>query len=78
MTVSPAASARFHDLVVKDSTPNLKHGKVSDGYRYFPIPGMSHCRDGDGPWHFGSITQNVSTLRTSPTIFELRETLNSN
>ena len=47
MTVSPAASIRYHDLAVKDSTPNLNGGEVSDGYRFFLIPGMSHCRDGE-------------------------------
>lgn len=51
---------RFHNLTVEASSPNLISGEVSDGYRFFPIPGMNHCRDGPGAWHFGSVTQNVS------------------
>lgn len=33
---------------------NDKTATIEDHYRLFMIPGMSHCRDGEGPWHFGS------------------------
>ncbi|KAE8269983.1 hypothetical protein A4X09_0g2349 [Tilletia walkeri] len=57
LVVSPAASIRYHDEVLaavqgKISTP------VSDSYRLFTIPGMSHCRNGPGPFLFGAPTQN--------------------
>ncbi|KAE8257320.1 hypothetical protein A4X13_0g2432 [Tilletia indica] len=57
LTISPAASIRYHDEVLaavqgKISTP------VADSYRLFTIPGMSHCRDGPGPFLFGGPTQS--------------------
>ncbi|KAE8257319.1 hypothetical protein A4X13_0g2433 [Tilletia indica] len=57
LTISPAASIRYHDEVlsaVKGKTATA----VSDSYRLFSIPGMTHCRNGPGPFLFGAPTQN--------------------
>lgn len=56
LNVSPLASREYHDGVVAQS--QHPYGDTGASYRYFEVPGMLHCRDGDGPWHFGSPTQN--------------------
>ncbi|KAL9938722.1 hypothetical protein V8E36_002441 [Tilletia maclaganii] len=56
LTISPAASIRYHDEVGAVSHPSS--GSLSDSYRLFSIPGMAHCRNGPGPWLFGASTQN--------------------
>ncbi|KAL9938715.1 hypothetical protein V8E36_002434, partial [Tilletia maclaganii] len=56
LTISPAASIRYHDEVGAVSRPS--RGSLSDSYRLFSIPGMAHCRNGPGPWLVGASTQN--------------------
>lgn len=56
LTISPLSSREYFEGVHAQSTH--PSGDVSDSYRYFEVPGMLHCRDGDGAWHFGSPTQN--------------------
>lgn len=56
--ISPLATSKYYDDVVRVSGPKLQGKQVSDSYRHFEIPGMSHCRDGPGAWCFGTTTQN--------------------
>lgn len=67
LIISSEASQAYYKNVVEQTTPALKgpYSQVSDGFRYYEIPGMAHCRDGPGPWHFGSPTQNDEWLRHS-------------
>jgi feruloyl esterase len=55
--VSPVTSERYYDAVKSDST-TVEGSELEDSYRLFMVPGMHHCRDGDGAWHFGLPTQN--------------------
>lgn len=55
LTISPLASSQYYDSVLKRVGDTRT---VRSSYRYFEIPGMSHCRDGAGPWSFGALTQN--------------------
>ncbi|KDN44530.1 tannase-domain-containing protein [Tilletiaria anomala UBC 951] len=69
LTVSPLMSTKYYKDVQRNS--RLPRGrKLSDSYRLFMIPGMGHCRDGDGPWHFGHVTQNDAGNR--PLQFDTR------
>ncbi|CAD6888864.1 unnamed protein product [Tilletia controversa] len=56
LTISPAASIRYHDEV-SSAVQGKTSGPLSDSYRLFSIPGMGHCRSGPGPWLFGGPTQ---------------------
>ncbi|KAK0523103.1 hypothetical protein OC842_006261 [Tilletia horrida] len=59
MTISPLASTKYFHAVHDAVQGKLKDGKkVKDNYRYFTVPGMSHCRGGPGAWVFGCSTQN--------------------
>lgn len=49
--IPSGASDRFYQKV-RDRT-----GVGLDAYRYFHIPGMGHCRGGDGAWNFGGAGQ---------------------
>lgn len=55
LTISPLGSRAYHEGVLAHS--HHPKGDTGHSYRYFEVPGMLHCRDGDGPWHFGSPTQ---------------------
>ncbi|PWN38806.1 tannase-domain-containing protein [Ceraceosorus guamensis] len=56
ITISPLASERYYQQVLK--TVGSKGIVAQDGYLYFEVAGMSHVRDGRGPWHYGQITAN--------------------
>lgn len=58
-TISPYNTYQYVSDVKKATKGKLSGGKrFEDVFRFYPIPGMNHCRDGDGPWHFGGVTQN--------------------
>lgn len=56
ITISPYNTENYYNAVHKATAGKIK-GKLQDHYRYYEVPGMSHCRNGAGPWHFGGIGQ---------------------
>ncbi|CAO1634882.1 unnamed protein product [Sympodiomycopsis kandeliae] len=52
LTISPYNTIRYFEKVKKDSGVD-----TSKNIRFFPISGMSHCRDGEGAWNFGGSSQ---------------------
>ncbi|MCO5589877.1 hypothetical protein L7F22_043846 [Adiantum nelumboides] len=50
--IPSGASDRFYNEV-----QNVVGGDLSDSYRYLRIPGMGHCRGGDGAWNYGGAGQ---------------------
>lgn len=67
-TISPYNTIRYWQNVAKDSGVD-----VSNNIRFYPIPGMSHCRDGEGAWHFGGASQYEPGSR--PLQFDTRHDL---
>lgn len=57
---------------VAQTTRNKIKGKLSNSYRHYEIPGMSHCRDGSGSsgWIMGSVTAEDGGNR--PYLFDSR------
>lgn len=56
--IPSGSSDRYFKRVHKETS--VREGKLSDYYRYFHIPGMAHCRGGDGPWNFGGAGQTAA------------------
>lgn len=50
--IPSGSSDRFYKEV-----QNVVGGDLSNSYRYLHIPGMAHCRGGDGAWNFGGASQ---------------------
>jgi feruloyl esterase len=48
--ISPGNSAQYYQRVEQTLGP-----KVQDGYRLFMVPGMGHCRGGEGPNAFDAV-----------------------
>jgi feruloyl esterase len=51
--IAPLSSVNYYETVVKEMGGV---SKVNDSYRLFMIPGMSHCRGGEGLNNFDSIS----------------------
>ncbi|CEH15431.1 Tannase/feruloyl esterase [Ceraceosorus bombacis] len=49
--IPSGSSFRYHKLVTNN------YSRFSSSYKFFPIPGMNHCRSGDGAFNFGSAGQ---------------------
>ncbi|KAK0542807.1 hypothetical protein OC846_006630 [Tilletia horrida] len=58
LTISPAASIRYYNEVAQTVQGKAGLKSLSDSYRFFGVPGMSHCRNGPGAFLFGAPTQN--------------------
>ncbi len=57
-TISPLETQAYYDKVGSDSKPANGHS-LQDSFRFFKVPGMLHCRDGDGAWNGAvGVTQN--------------------
>ncbi|PWN18452.1 tannase-domain-containing protein [Microstroma glucosiphilum] len=69
MTISPYSTQAYYSAVANATEGKIK-GSLSDHYRFFDIPGMGHCRNGPGAWHFGGITQEDGGNR--PLVFDTR------
>jgi len=54
--IPSGASDRFFHSVHSSSSPA---DSIADSYRYFHIPGMAHCRGGDGAYNFGGASQTA-------------------
>lgn len=54
--ISPYRTRAYYEEVEAQAKEALQ-GKLQDYYRHYEIPGMSHCRGGVGPWHFGGQSQ---------------------
>lgn len=51
--ISAATTVDYYRAVQRDTGS----AAVRNGVRFYEVPGMHHCRDGPGPWHFGGVTQ---------------------
>lgn len=69
MTISPYATQAYYSAVANATAGKIK-GHLSDHYRFFDVPGMGHCRNGAGAWHFGGLTQEDGGNR--PLSFDTR------
>jgi feruloyl esterase len=49
--ISPGSSVKYYERVLAASSLR----RVSDSYRLFMVPGMGHCRGGEGPSHFDAM-----------------------
>lgn len=47
LVVSPLRASQYYEDVVRVTTPKLNGKSLSDSYRHFEIPGMSHSRGGE-------------------------------
>ncbi|PWN24362.1 UAA-domain-containing protein [Jaminaea rosea] len=54
-TISPYSTENYIKAVAANSKTR---GPLDEHMRFYPVPGMHHCRDGPGAWHFGGPTQN--------------------
>ncbi|MGY8789351.1 MAG: tannase/feruloyl esterase family alpha/beta hydrolase, partial [Pseudomonadales bacterium] len=50
-TITPVNTLYYYDSVLEEMGP-----EQDDWMRLFMVPGMGHCRGGDGPYDFDSIT----------------------
>ncbi|KAK0523030.1 hypothetical protein OC835_006380 [Tilletia horrida] len=67
--IPPGDSVRYYQAVAE----RVAQGDVevlSDAYRLFLVPGMAHCRLGDGPFNFGGPAQTDTGSR--PLSFDAR------
>ncbi|KAE8209323.1 hypothetical protein CF327_g6666 [Tilletia walkeri] len=82
--IPPGESVRYYQAV-NDAVASAKQGSsaapgaaavvgdfevLADSYRLFLVPGMAHCRAGDGPWNFGGASQTAPGAR--PLQFDAR------
>ncbi|KAK0542560.1 hypothetical protein OC846_006699 [Tilletia horrida] len=54
--IPPGDSVRYYQAVSK-AVVDGDHDALAEAYRLFLVPGMAHCRLGDGPWNFGGAAQ---------------------
>ncbi|KAL9936693.1 hypothetical protein V8E36_004761 [Tilletia maclaganii] len=65
--IPPGQSVVYYQEVAQ----RVAHGDLEilqDSYRLFLVPGMAHCRQGDGPWNFGGAAQTDRGAR--PLLFD--------
>ncbi|KAF3909952.1 Tannase [Dactylellina cionopaga] len=55
--ISSENSYRYYEHVSRSMS--LPSEQLDEFFRYFPIPGADHCRDGDGAWYLGGAAQFV-------------------
>ncbi len=55
----------YYDKVVALQPGDDKLAQTQSFYRLFMVPGMTHCRDGDGPVQFGAPRQIASPTRNA-------------
>lgn len=58
--IPSGSSKRLYRQVLRSYDQGETGSPVHDNYRFFTIPGMGHCRGGDGAWNFGGASQTVS------------------
>ncbi|KAK6342791.1 Tannase and feruloyl esterase [Orbilia javanica] len=57
--VTSEISYQYYDDVVR--TMNLKSQEIDEFFRFFPIPGLDHCFNGEGAWYVGGPFQYYNT-----------------
>ncbi|KAK6514607.1 Feruloyl esterase [Arthrobotrys megalospora] len=60
--ISSENSYRYYEHVSRSMS--LTSSELDEFYRYFPIPGQSHCHSGDGNWFIGATSQFARTKAT--------------